>query len=130
MITGCRHHDHISRVLKELHWLSVNERIQFKTLVLTYNSLNGQTPAYLAELIHEKINTSTVRSSSELILDVSKYKLKILGQNASIVAVPTLWSKLPNGIKLSNLLNVFKRYKPYLNKLLIANIHLSCLVIV
>ena len=91
IITGCRKHDRISPVLKEFHWLPVNERIQFKALVLPCKSLHAQTPAYLAELIHGKVNTRTLRSSSELIFDVPKYGLKTYGQNAFGVATPTLW---------------------------------------
>ena len=33
--------DHITPVLKKLHWLPVNDRITFKLLLLTYKSLNG-----------------------------------------------------------------------------------------
>ena len=43
----------------------------------------------------------SLRSSSELILDVSKYKLKAYGSNAFSVAASTLWNKLPNQIKIS-----------------------------
>ena len=44
-ITGCWKHDDITPVFKELHWLPANRWIQFKTLVLTYKSLNHQALA-------------------------------------------------------------------------------------
>ena len=62
----------------------------FKTLVLTYESLSGQTPAYLADPIHEKVNTTTLRSLSELMLDTIKYKPKTYEPNAFIVDAQTL----------------------------------------
>jgi hypothetical protein len=34
-------HEHITPILKELHCLPVNERIDFKILVLTFKALNG-----------------------------------------------------------------------------------------
>ena len=34
-ITKTRKHDHITPVLKNLHWLSVKQRIEFKTCLLT-----------------------------------------------------------------------------------------------
>ena len=99
MITGCRRHDHITPLSKELPWLPVNERNQFTTFVVTYKSLNGRAPPYLAELIHEKVDARTPRLSSEPILDVPKYKLKAFGPNVFSIAAPTLWNKLLNQIK-------------------------------
>ena len=88
IITGCQKYGHITPVLKELPWLPVNERIQLKTLVLTYKSLNGQAPACLAELIHEKVNTRALRSSGKLIIDdlTSQNILKTFGSNSSSVS--------------------------------------------
>src|SRR6218665_2461537 len=40
-----RHH-HITPVLKSLHWLKISERIHFKVLSLTYNSLQSSQPTY------------------------------------------------------------------------------------
>ena len=109
IITGCRKYDHITPILKELHWLPVIQRIQFKTLMITYKALNGQAPVYLTELLHQKANTRTLRSSGELILAVPKYKLQTYGLNAFSVAAPTLWNKLPSHIRNSKSLNVFKK---------------------
>jgi len=75
IVTGCRKYDHITPILKELHWLPVIKRIQFKTLMITYKALNGQAPIYLTEDLYEKANTRTLRSSGELLLAVPKYKL-------------------------------------------------------
>ena len=37
--------------LRALHWLNVSERIHFKIAVLTFKSLNGLAPSYLADMI-------------------------------------------------------------------------------
>src|SRR6218665_3443996 len=42
-----RHH-HITPVLKSLHWQKIPERIHFKVLSLTYNSLQSSQTIYLA----------------------------------------------------------------------------------
>ena len=65
---------------------------------------------YLEELILEKVNTRTLRSSSELILTVPKYKLKTYGSNAFCVAAPTMWNNLPSHIRNSSSLTVFKKH--------------------
>ena len=40
----CKHWKKLRSVLKELHWLSVQYRIIFKILTMTYKSLNGLAP--------------------------------------------------------------------------------------
>jgi len=43
--------EHISGVLKNLHWLPVHARIDFKTLILTYKDVHGTAPLYKCDLI-------------------------------------------------------------------------------
>ena len=47
-ITGTRKYDHITPVLRSLHWLPVRQRIIFKIATLMYRCLNGLAPSYLA----------------------------------------------------------------------------------
>ena len=122
IVTGCRKYDHIAPILKELHWLPVIKWIQFKTLMIAYQALNGLAPIYLTELLHEKSNARTLRSSGELMLAVPKYKLQTSGLNAFSVAAPTSWNKLPSHIRNSKSPNVFKKqvktflFKQYFNR--------------
>ena len=44
IITLTKKYDHIKPVLKQLHWLPVNQRINYKILLLAYKVLNGQGP--------------------------------------------------------------------------------------
>ena len=45
LILGGRKHDHVPPLLKELHWLPVEQRIIFKILLLTFKALG---PDYMA----------------------------------------------------------------------------------
>ena len=47
-ITGTRKYDHITPVLRNLHWLPVRQRIIFKIATLMYRCLNRLAPSYLA----------------------------------------------------------------------------------
>jgi len=49
LITGARRRDHISPVLRQLHWLPVRQRVQFKLAVLVFKALHGQAPQCLAD---------------------------------------------------------------------------------
>ena len=49
LVTGTRRRDHISPVLRQLHWLPVYQPIKFKMAVLVYKLLHGLAPQYLVE---------------------------------------------------------------------------------
>ena len=38
ILSGCRKHDHITPVLRELHWLPVTQRIKFKVAMLVFKA--------------------------------------------------------------------------------------------
>ena len=46
-----RKYDHVTPILKELHWLPVQFRIKFKFLTFVYRCVNGSAPKYLQDLI-------------------------------------------------------------------------------
>jgi len=58
---------HITPILKSLHWLKVNERLEYKLLSLTYKVLTTAQPSYLHNLISLQPPCST-RSSSVVTL--------------------------------------------------------------
>ena len=43
LITCSKKYDHITPILKELHWLPVSERIKFKIMLLTFNARSSST---------------------------------------------------------------------------------------
>ena len=51
LITKSRKYDHITPILRDLHWLPVKQRIEFKILLTTYNILNDNGPSYLKDLL-------------------------------------------------------------------------------
>jgi len=54
-------------ILKSLHWLKINERIQYKILYLTFKLLYTTQPPYLYDLIFLQTPCNT-RSSSVVTL--------------------------------------------------------------
>jgi CRISPR/Cas system CMR-associated protein Cmr3 (group 5 of RAMP superfamily) len=57
IITRTKRQEHITPILKDLHWLQVQQRIKYKILLLTYKVLNNFGPPYLTELFEEKSST-------------------------------------------------------------------------
>jgi len=47
-----RKYDHVTHLLRDLHWLRVAERIQFRLAVLAFFCRNHKAPSYLADDLH------------------------------------------------------------------------------
>ena len=75
-------YDHITPIFVDLHWLPIEERIQFKILLLTYKALNGMAPTYLKEIISRYEPKTTLRSSSAYLRKQESFKLLSYGKRA------------------------------------------------
>ena len=82
-------------LLKELHWLPINQRHIFKILLLIHKSLNGKGPNYLKEMLSPKPDPRPLRSSSEQLLDISRTNLITYGDRAFSIFGPRKWNALP-----------------------------------
>ena len=104
--------EHITPVLKELHWLPVRQRISFKVLVLTYQTLHGTAPQYMTDLLSRYQPTRSLRSSDALLLTAPQSHLTSFWDRAFQHAAPTrLWNRLPISLRSANNLNSFKKLK-------------------
>lgn len=109
IILGYKKYDHISKGLIQLHWLPIRFRIKFKIAMITYKVLTTNQPQYLRDLLIIKNNTRSLRSCSEIVLNVPKTKLKTAGDRSFSRAAPTIWNDLPRNIKQAASLSVFKK---------------------
>jgi len=62
-----RKSDHVTPTLRELHWLSFPERINYKLALLVFKCLNGLAPPYLA--CEFRRVTDTESSAAALVVD-------------------------------------------------------------
>ena len=101
---------HITPVMKQLHWLPVECRMTYKLMVLVYKCVSGTAPAYLCRLIQRKCRDSRLRQPSNLELH------RPVPKKAAAVGFvgPDRWNKLPERLRGSASLNIFKRdFRPY-----------------
>ena len=90
---------HISPVLKSLHWLKINERIDYKLLSLTYKVLTTTQPSYLHNLISLQPPRCTRTSSVVTVArPPASSSLKITNRSFRH-ASPHLWNKLPVSLR-------------------------------
>ena len=104
-----RKYDHVTPLLKNLHWLPVHYRIDYKVALLVFKCLNNLAPLYLAEIIKLKPQTRSLRSSSDTtLLFIPKTKLKSFGDRSFRYYGPKLWNTLPKSIREINTISKFK----------------------
>ena len=72
VVPSARRFDHVTPILRKLHWLPVENRITFKIALLTYKTLHYKQPSYLFELLHHDLPTRTLRSSSQKLLKIPR----------------------------------------------------------
>ena len=101
-------YDHITPVLKDLHWLPVKARIDFKIMLLTYKALNGIAPLYISELLEPYTPSRALRSSDKQLLCVPKWRLEGFGGRSFARFAPSLWNELPMSIRSAPSVETFK----------------------
>ena len=105
-ITGARKYDHISPVLRDLHWLPLRQRIIFKIATLMHQCLNGLAPSYLATdciAILSMPGRRQLRSAASGQLYIPRTKTMTFGPRSFKVSGPTIWNDLPARLKDSSL---------------------------
>ena len=107
VITRQPRQSHISSTLRELHWLPIKERCEFKTLTIVYKSLNNSAPVYLTDKLQLYTPSRQLRSIQQELLVVPRYS-KQFGKRTFSYIGPELWNKLPINIKRAESLREFK----------------------
>ena len=107
-------YEHITPLLRDLHWLRVPERIEFKLYVLVFRCLHGTAPPYLASELCRVADVDTrkrLRSSSTSALVTPSSCRTTIGDRAFFVplAAPRVWNTLPSSVTASETLGTFKR---------------------
>lgn len=115
LITRTCSREHITPVLKSLHWLKIKERIEYKIALLVFKSIHNQGPEYLQSLLKLYVPPRTLRSEHALLLVEPKYKLERCGRRAFSRCGPSIWNSLPYSVRSSiNLEQFKKRLKTFL----------------
>ncbi|XP_022796953.1 uncharacterized protein LOC111335335 [Stylophora pistillata] len=109
LIVGARRSDHMTPILRDLHWLPIPARLEFKILLLTYKCLHNQGPSYLRELLKFPNPSRILRSSMQSLL-LKSYRPNTLyyGERTFAFAAPKLWNSIPEHIKSASSLPTFK----------------------
>ena len=104
LITNAPRYDHVTPVLRSLHWLPVKERVTFKILTLSFKAIHGLAPDYILSLVTlQRPSRYFLRRNNERFLKpYGKKSLKTLGDRAFAV------DALPRYIRDEDNFNRFK----------------------
>ena len=98
---------HITPLLKELHWLQITERIDYKITVIVYCCRKGLAPNYLSTMI-VKSHNRPLRSTTNNKLPVNKFNTAFVNNRSFKALRPRIWNNLPDGLRNIEDINIFK----------------------
>ena len=111
LVTGTSSREHITPTLKDLHWLRIRERIDFRIALLCFQCLHGCAPAYLSDSllpVSSIPSRSHLRSASRSALFVPLSR-RSTGSRAFPAAAARIWNSLPSTVTHQPTLPSFKR---------------------
>ena len=119
LLSGTNRRQHITPVLKNLHWLPVNERIQFKSLCLMYKAVHLEiSPSYIRSMISLYKTSRQLRSSNDHSrLQVPVSRTITYGQQMFSLTVSRWWNNLSLSLRSMN----FSCFKSNLKTFLFRN---------
>jgi len=95
LVTGARKFDCITPVMRELQWLPVRQRLQFKTAVLVFKCIHGQAPVYLSEYCKsttDNTSRSHLRSANTCLLAVPSTQTTYGDRSFAVSGGPPTWN--------------------------------------
>jgi len=116
LLTNTLGRDHITPVLRQLYWLPVQRRMEFKIACLVHQSLASTAPTYLSADIHlDSEHGRHLLSSSYGSLAVARTRTTF-GDRSFTVAGPRLWNTLPATLIKDRSLAIYGQFRRHLKK--------------
>ena len=115
VISRRQKHDSIVHIRKQLHWLPIESRIEYKINLTTFKCLNNSAPSYLCNLLtpHDP-GRPDLRSAEKDLLKKHRTRT-VAGDRAFSNAAPALWNTLPDELReIQNLLHFKTALKTHL----------------
>ena len=109
IISKTRKHEHISPIFEKLHWLPINKRAVYKRMVLTFNSLHRNGPAYIKTALNWYTPLTDLRSRNIPSLIPVKSRSIRINNRLLQGGRARQWNSLSKSIKCAASLAIFKK---------------------
>jgi len=111
VVMDLRPRDHVSPALRDLHWMPIKQRTEFKLCLLVHKTLVGHSPAYISDLLTSAADVSgrpglRMASRGDFIVPRTNRKF---GDRAFCVAAPRAWNRLPPELRQLRSMQTFRR---------------------
>jgi len=104
---------HVSPLLRTLHWLPVQQRIDYKVALLTFKVRSTSTLSYLRLLLQDWEHGHNLRSTTTALRQ--PFTTTTFVKRAFWCSAPAVWNSLPKTVLNSDSFAVFKsRLKTFL----------------
>ena len=109
-----RRQHHSADLLKDLHWLPVRSRVDYKIAVLCYKAVKLEQPSYLSSQLSPYRQSRVLRSSASDLLSTQSTSTNSASRRFSCCA-PTVWNSLPPFVRTadSNTISFRSQLKTY-----------------
>ena len=98
LVTRSKAAMHITPNRKDLHWLSIQERINYKIIVTVYKCIHRLAPNYLSSILTTRTRDNRLRQK-QVCHELNTHScVKVVGKQAFGTRAPELWNKLPLNI--------------------------------
>jgi len=108
LVYSARRSERMSPLLRELNWLRVPERIDFRLAVLVYRCMNGTALGSELQRVADIESRRRLRTASSPSLHVPWSLHRTIGDRAFPVAAAKVWNALPPSITSLPSLGTFK----------------------
>ena len=93
IVTKSRKYDHVSPLLRELNWLSVEQLLYFRDAVMTYKCINNLAPDYLCDKLRKRSSVHNRRTRKHDSLQIPFFK-SATGQRSFAYRAVEIWDNL------------------------------------
>ena len=100
---------HVTPMLHSLHWIPIEQRIEYKLSLLCFKIISHQAPIYLSERLHLYAPSRQLRSSTDTrVFRIPSFRTKSCGQRSFSYQTPVIWNQLPVSVCHSTSVSSFK----------------------
>jgi len=108
--------------LNSLHWLTIQQRIDYKLATIVRHSLHNACPQYLSSLLHTYTPTRQLQSASLNLLSQPRAKIALTSRGFRHTG-PSIWNSLPPHLRS---IDTYTAFKSNLKSHLFCSASISC----
>ena len=107
IVTGARKYEHITPMLKELHWLPVAKQLEVRDILMAFKCIKGLAPPSLCNKFSTRSQVHTRNTRNKDKLHIPSFR-SATGQRSFSYRAVQLWNDLPESLANIESFNVFK----------------------